>query len=325
MDKQRILYIGETNTHNEYLKGNVPSHWFYGAIEMEKDGHDVIWCQENSNKLNDYKLIKKYHPDIIFIPNLNIHNHLVLLLLARFINIPIFAYLHREPQIKKGLKSKFYKFLLGGIKHIFFLSDKSMYETVKAGLISPKYCSVIEWGSDIYFYNQVKTSDNGYFISTGKENRDFDVLIEAFKQTGFPLRIFTVSRNYSSHYEYLIEKCRNIPNIDVTILRNSAANFPMMLSEMAAAKALVCPLRQDKLNYCVGLSTITDAEGLRKPLIITHNPYHDASRVAEIGISVTTLDEWIDAIQSIQKKNIGLECRFSMEGAYRNMKQIMNL
>ena len=52
-----------------------------------------------------------------------------------------------------------------------------------------------------------------------------------------------------------------------------------MINEMANAKALVCPLLQNKLNYCVGLSTIVDAEGLRKPLIITRNPYHSRKRL----------------------------------------------
>ena len=33
-----------------------------------------------------------------------------------------------------------------------------------------------------------------------------------------------------------------------------------MINAMANAKALVCPLLQNKLNYCVGLSTIVDAE-----------------------------------------------------------------
>lgn len=53
---------------------------------------------------------------------------------------------------------------------------------------------------------------------------------------------------------------------------------------MADAKALVCPLRQDKLNYCVGLSTIVDAEGLRKPLIITQNPYHSKERIQSFHV-----------------------------------------
>lgn len=322
----RILYIGETSTHQLYADGNVPSHWFYGACEMEKDGHEVIWEQESSAKLNDLKLIKKYRPDIIFIPNLNIHNHLLLLAFAgKFIKTPIFAYLHHEPQAKTGLKAKIFRHLLSGIRHLFFLSEKSLIETAKANLIDSSRCSIPGWGPDVDFYSRIETSDNGRFVSTGKENRDFDILIEAFRQTGAPLHIITATAHNGADYTNLTEKCKDSPNIKVTIVQNSSGNYPMMLHEMAAARALVCPLRQDKLNYCVGLSTIADAEGLGKPLIITANPYHDSERVAETGISVTSVNDWVEAIRAFMncpEKNKSL---YSMASAYKNMKSIMEL
>lgn len=62
------------------------------------------------------------------------------------------------------------------------------------------------------------------------------------------------------------------------ITENSGDVYPMMVKEMANAKALVCPLQQNRLNYCVGLSTIADAEGLNKPLIMTRNLYHSTER-----------------------------------------------
>lgn len=327
MNKQRILYIGEINTRIEYLKGNVPSHWFYGAIEMEKEGHAVIWCQEKKGFFNDMKLIFKNKHDIIFIPNLNIQSHLILLILSmlKLYRKPIYAYLHREPPIGIGIKGLLYKLLLSGLQHIFFLSEKSMKNTINAGFINSAKCSTPNWGPDMGFYSKVKTYDNGWFVSTGKENRDFDVIVEAFRQSGAPLRIFTVANNYTSHYEYLNEKCKYISNIEVTIVENSSANYPMMLAEMAAARAIVCPIRQDKLNYCVGLSTIADAEGLGKPLIITHNPYHDAERVSDIGIAATTVEEWIEAIEVVQKHVEITPTRFNMTDAYLHMKTFMEL
>ena len=51
----KVLYIGETKTHEQYQKGNVPSHWFYGAIEMEHGGHKVIWAQEGVGLFDDMK------------------------------------------------------------------------------------------------------------------------------------------------------------------------------------------------------------------------------------------------------------------------------
>jgi len=320
----KILYIGEPATHRQYVEGNVPSHWFYGACEMERDGHNVIWAQETSEKLNDIRLIRRYTPDIIFIPNLNIHNHFLLLVIAHVIQIPIYAYLHHEPQAKKGLKSRIYKFLLGGIRHLFFLSEKTMKESIKARLVDEQKCSVPGWGPDIRFYSKVKTSDNGWYVSTGKENRDFDTLIEAFRQTGTPLHIITAKSHNGADYTDLEERCKNIPNIKVTIVENSSANYPMILREMASAHALVCPLHQDRLNYCVGLSTIADAEGLRKPLIITANPYHNTHRIAKSGFQVTTVKDWIRAISKTADIS-NVRPSYSMIAAYQRMKPIMKL
>ena len=42
----KVLYIGEAQTHNLYMQGKVPSHWLYGAVEMEKDSKQVVWEQE---------------------------------------------------------------------------------------------------------------------------------------------------------------------------------------------------------------------------------------------------------------------------------------
>lgn len=320
----KILYIGEAATHRKYAEGHVPSHWLYGACEMERDGHEVIWSQETNKGLNDIKLIRKHNPDIIFIPNLNIHNHFLLLAIAHVIRIPIYAYLHHEPQIKTGVKSKLYKFLLGGVRHLFFLSEKSLQETVKAGLIDERKCSLPGWGPDLSFYSKVETSDNGWFVSTGKENRDFDLLIEAFRQTRKPLHIITAKTHNEADYSDLEKKCSDIPNIKVSIVENSSDNYPMMLREMAAAHALVCPLRKDKLNYCVGLSTVADAEGLNKTLIITENPYHDTARISVCGEQVTTIEDWERAISETGiRPNV---CPSNnMDIVYKRMRTIMKL
>lgn len=99
----------------------MPSHWLYGAVEMERDGHEVIWEQENKSPKHDLTLIRHYDHDIVFIPNLNLHSHFYLLLLAAvgLYRKPIYAYLHREPAEMNGWRGKIYKLLLHGLKHVF--------------------------------------------------------------------------------------------------------------------------------------------------------------------------------------------------------------
>lgn len=313
----RILYIGTPHTYQLYKEGKNPSHWLYGAVEMEKDGHQVIWEKETNSLLNDIKLIRKNNPDLIFIPNLNIRNHLLLLCLKRihFVKNPIIVYLHHTP--KSGKTSIIYSFLLKALNHCFFLSTKTMEETIQGGYLNKNKCSEPGWGPDTEFYDKIPKSNGDYFISTGKENRDFDLLIDVFKETKAPLKIITAQSHAGNDYTNLKEKCASIPNIEVIITKNSGDVYPIMAKEMANAKALVCPLRQNRLNYCVGLSTIVDAEGLNKPLIITYNPFHSAERLESFNV-VTNKQEWIQAITSLKySRNLS---SFSMQECYQNMK-----
>lgn len=312
----RILYIGTPHSYQLYKEGKNPSHWLYGAVEMEKDGHQVIWEKETNSLFNDIKLIRQSNPDLIFIPNLNIRSHLLLLFLKRirFIRKPIIAYLHHTP--KHGKTSIIYSFLLKALNHCFFLSDKTMEETIQGGYLNKNKCSEPDWGPDTEFYDKIQKSNGKYFISTGKENRDFDLLIDVFKETKAPLKIITAQSHAGNDYTNLTEKCASIPNIEVIITKNSGDVYPMMAKEMANSKALVCPLRQDRLNYCVGLSTIVDAEGLKKPLIITKSPYHGNKRMESFN-TVTNRNEWLCAITCLKISKIS---SYSMQKCYQNMK-----
>lgn len=324
--KKKILYIGEPQTAELYRQGKVPSHWLYGAIEMEREGHEVIWAAESSGLLEDLRLVLKYKPDIIFIPNLNISNHRMLLAAkaSGVLTTPIYAYLHHGRPLTHGLSAAVTRYLLSGINHIFFLSEKSMRETIEASNVRADRASCPGWGADINFYNSVKTSDKGYFISTGKENRDFDMLIKAFKITGAPLTIMTTLRHGTNSYDKLEEQCSGVDNIRLVLTENSGAVYPQMLAAMAEARALVCPLQQSHLDYCVGLSTIADAQGLRKPLIITANPYHDASRLSSSTHQVTSVDQWVDAIRALMYSDEMHPVPVStMQRAWECMRQVI--
>lgn len=321
----KILYIGTPVNYQLWKEGKNPSHWLYGACEMEEEGHEVIWAKEAVELWNDVKLLCKYRPELVFIPNLNLKAHALLLSFSvlGFIRTPIFAYLHHTPKVTKGFKAFFYRFLLSGVKHLFFLSELSMKETIERNLVKGDRCSMPGWGADEEFYNRVTKSDNGFFVSTGKEQRDFDILIEAFKRTGVSLKIITCKSHAGNNFEKLPEICKEIPNIEVVITENSGDVYPQMINAMANAKALVCPLLQNKLNYCVGLSTIVDAEGLRKPLIITRNPYHSRKRLEPFCV-VETVDEWVKAIHEVQFSSIVVSHSLcNIKECYANMKPVL--
>lgn len=321
----RILYIGTPVNYQLWKEGKNPSHWLYGACEMEQDGHEVIWTKESPGLWNDLKLLHKHYPEQVFIPNLSLKAHILLLCCSALgiVRTPVFAYLHHTPKVPKGLKASFYRFLLSGVKHMFFLSELSMKETIERDFVKKSKCSVPGWGADMIFFSKIPIADKGYFVSTGKEQRDFDILIEAFKRTGVPLKIITCKSHAGNNFEKLPEKCREIPNIEVVITENSGDVYPQMIEAMANAKALVCPLLQDKLNYCVGLSTIVDAEGLRKPLIITRNQYHSRKRLQPFYV-VETVDYWVRAIHAVQSSSKEMSFPLcNMEKCYADMKAVL--
>ena len=131
----RILYIGTPQIHDLWNSGKNPSHWLYGACEMENDGHQLIWAHEKKFFLNDFFLLLRHRPEIIFIPNLNFRSHLLLLLLASFglMQIPIYCYLHRTPKGNSLTKKFIYRMLLSGVRHVFFLSKLTMNESIDVG------------------------------------------------------------------------------------------------------------------------------------------------------------------------------------------------
>lgn len=321
----KILYIGTPRNHELWKKSKNPSHWLYGACEMEEDGYEVIWKQEQFDLFNDLRLIRQYKPDMVFIPNLNLQSHKLLLLLTAIngMHTPIYAYLHHSPKGNNGSKQLLYRYLLKGVKHLFFLSELTMKECIKGQFIQKERCSVPGWGADKKFFSKIINRNSDTFVSTGKEQRDFDTLIEAFRRTKAPLKIITCKSHAGNNFEDLLERCKNIPNIEVIITENTSDVYPQIVHAMASAKVLVCPLRQDKLSYCVGLSTIADAEGLQKPLIITRNPYHSEERLRSFHV-VESVKDWVKAINEMQSvKDEVLVSKYSMQKCYERMKAIM--
>lgn len=324
-----ILCISTKKTFELYKQGKVPSHWLYGTIEMEHDGHNIIYEDLPTKFGEDWKKVRKHKPEMIFIPTMNF-NYFILLLFLCSINIckiPVYSYIHHSPRKVKGVRGFFiqllYKQLFKGCKHCFFLSEKTMKDSIIGGYLPSYKCSLPGWGPDMNFYDKVEVANEGYFITTGKENRDFDIIIDAFKETKATLKILTAKSHEGRNYEYLIDKCKDIPNIMVEITENSGEVYPKMLKEMANSCAIVCPLLKDHLKYCVGLSTITDAEGLHKPLIITLNPYHSIERIRHFEL-VDNLEEWVNAIEKIRDNSYTLsDSEYSMEKAYKEMCKVI--
>ncbi|WP_418983910.1 glycosyltransferase [Alistipes sp.] len=331
----KILVFDNEKIYRLYHQGAVPSHWLYGVAEFEQAGHTIVNHERNGNAitrlLDDVRAVRKHKPDAIFFPFFNIRCHPLLLLLAalRIVRKPVYGVVHRTPP-----KSQVTRLLLRGITQAFFLSPRNRQQSVALGLLPDRKTQDASWGPDLAFYDRHirKREQKGYFIATGKENRDYDLLINVFASRTEPLLIHTCHAHAGNHYDYLEGAAADHANIRTIISENSGANFLTMLHEMADAKALLCPLQMAKIRYCVGLSTIADAMALGLPVVLTENPYHpiDVNREG-IGFAVKTSEEWSRAIDKLSDnqtaEDIGRRSRKLAEERYNIdlfARQIMN-
>jgi glycosyltransferase involved in cell wall biosynthesis len=305
----KIVCFENAVAYTVYKEGIYPSHFLYGAIELEKAGFNVVFLSrsQNTNQIlrlfENARMILMESPDAIFIPFITKDESLVCLLkMLHITRIPIFGYAHRTIRCKKryNLLGKLY---YNSYNKIFFISQKTIDESIRSKIISDKQAILVPWGSDLSYYDRIiskNSKKDNYFISNGKENRDFKILIDSFKRTDSNLKIITAS-NGGRSYEFLNSYSGNYSNIEVNLSKNSA-NLTLHLAEISALSyCIVIPLLQSEINYCVGLSSLVEALALGKPIITTDNPYYPFDVEKEgVGIKVKDTISWIDAINYLK-------------------------
>ena len=67
--------------------------------------------------------------------------------------------------------------MLKGYSVFLFFSQRSLNESVSAGIPRSK-CKMVHWGADLRVMekNNQRAPDSGYWLSSGKENRDYSLL-----------------------------------------------------------------------------------------------------------------------------------------------------
>lgn len=276
MEKIKVLSIMHLDQFDSCVKGAMPSHKMWGLYELSKrEDINLKIISFNSSKIDILLNIIRFKPDIVYLPFFDSLNFIYAFLLKflHILNFKVVSLCHFVI-IPRSLKGKiFWKLFYHCIDKMVFFSPKSKDECVNHGFMKDSDCSIIHWGVDLNWINtHVKPKYNDYFVSTGKENRDFKTLITGFNNKDEKLIIFTKKENQGADYHYL-------ENIDIS--NNIKIEFPtwdnsylQSLILSANCKAYVIPLIQDKINYCVGWTSIVEAIALHKKIISTRNPYY---------------------------------------------------
>ena len=211
----------------------------------------------------------------------------------------------------------------GSIDTFLFHSQKNLDESVEKRLVSSKYTEFLYWGDDLEFIDShFKPVQHDFFLSTGREHRDYLMLVSAFSKTQAVLEIYTNKVNYDNNYEYLEARQGMYPNIQINYVEKSSETTRFLAKRASECLCVVIPLEKKEVYYCLGLTSVIEAMALGKPVISSRNPYCPIDIEKEgIGIIADNEDSWIKAINYLlshpdEAKQMGLRARRLAEQKY---------
>ncbi len=318
-----------------WYEGTVPGHLLYGLTHLSRYGIECIYHTIPFNPyLYKWKLMLYNLRKILFCPQhydavyAVTHTGLELLIFLRALGLykkPIVIWHHSAVIIPKGIIRRlgsafFYK----GIDKMFFFSDILLEESLRTGKVKAENTSVIHWGADLKFYDQLRATrqTRSYFISTGRENRDFITLIRAFSQLTEPCDIYTTRfGGRVSDYELLVQKEIGVLKANIHFNIVDSTHLEMAEKTNNAFAVLICCLN---FPYTVGLTSLVEALALGLPIIVTDNPTFPFDVEKEkVGIKVAygDINGWVEAIQYLsshpeEAKRLGENGRQLAERTY---------
>lgn len=345
-----ILSIGygKEALYNAFQHSNMSSKWFYGAIELENDGEYKILNKSfgTSHNLytfisNNFKLLGNYeyiYMSYFYVGPLIIYSFLKFLGIYK--NRKLIVVSHKKLSLPNSFCNRFiYKLVYKSIDYVFFHSPINLKESIEEGLVNVNKSAVLEWGEDLNYIdnnilNKSYTANDMFFLSTGREERDFNSIVQAFSKSDIPLYIFTNKINNDNDYQYLIDV--NLPNVRIELVEKSKETSYRMAKMVRDCFCVVIPLKQDKITYCVGLTSVVEAMALGKPIISTKNQYYPIDIEKEkIGIYVTDTTSWRNAILYLsehpdianamgKRARMLAESKYNIRNCYLQIKKVFD-
>jgi glycosyltransferase involved in cell wall biosynthesis len=307
------------NVFNEIQKGcEIERHnVLYGYDALLKEGYEVVVvCSSKRNVLsrtinfigrllgytNTYiqikcLLISFFDSDVkaIYCHMLQLTSFLSVMRKLKILKVPILTISHdilseRQSSLK----------VWSGIDEVLALSEKTLSLCIEKEEIPERHKNYIDWGADLDFcsrYVQEEERSLNYIVATGVANRDYDLLIEVFRELpDIDLKIF------SSNYHPSISLPANI-TVDNEMTRTSTGKLlPFYYNAIAA----VIPLKEN-IDFCNGSTILFEAMAMKRPIIITKSKANVLDVEKEkmgFEISFSDKDGWVKAINYLQKNPV---------------------
>lgn len=297
--------FGRKTLYELYKSSYMSSRLQYGLAQLEDKYHikHISWAPFTIKGLIKNNLSVLRQCDVVYMTYLYVQPVLLLALLRRcglYRRRKLLAISHvplRDGRNK--IESMILRTAYGAFDRILFHSQKNMEESINKGLINRKLCEFLFWGDDLeYIDSQIRISHGNFFLSTGREHRDFFTLANAFGQRPqIPLEIYTNLYNYDNDY-LPVTKLKDVyQNVKITFVEKSAETTKFLAQKAGDCFCVVVPVEKEGMYYCIGLTSVVEAMAMSKPIISTRNPNYPID-IEKEGIGLYADDEksWVKAI-----------------------------
>jgi glycosyltransferase involved in cell wall biosynthesis len=309
---------------NEALK---PNHHLYGVNYLEKAGYEMVLVPFDERQqhitsrfsrfwrktklpipLGDlfqqfYVLKHAKKNDLVYAPCQTQTQFLSYLRALGLFNCKVVVVAHHPP-IRgryKAIRNWFFRMELRGTDAYPSLSDKI---ATKINTFLAHKSKALHWGPDMAFYQPYEKQTLGnYFLAAGRTGRDFATFAHACSKSAVPAKIICLKNDATRHLQPFIGQ----PNIEV--IANDAEQdylYDQLTPIMAAARAICIPLFEAK-SHLAGLTSLTDALALGKPILMTRNDFIDIDIEKEgIGfwVDANHVEGWVNAIAQLKDDDL---------------------
>lgn len=306
------LGYGKTILHERSRQGIMSSRLLYGTEEIRQQGHYAVTDSSLTDSggiggLLRNNLMATRKADIVYLSYIY-ESPLLLLAVLKSMGVlkrTVIGVSHRTVQNDGRFWVRMVrKFVYHSFDKILFHSEKNMEESIQNGMVSASQAEFLYWGDDLEFVDRTfpEKPAGDFFISTGRENRDYHTLIEAFAGTPWKVEIYTNRQIGDNCYDDIDDQQGRYENVAIRFVDKSNETTLSLAKRLSECRCVTIPLMKDKIDYCVGLTSVIEAMAYGKPIISTFNPYSPIDIEKEqIGFFVKTADDWRKAVSFLMQ------------------------
>ena len=279
LNKLLTIYFYHTRltreSYEEWKEYKFPGHILYGLPLLENYGIRSVMhkCKYFSGRLKlmlyatKEILFCKEKYDVLYATSFRGIEPVIFLRALGLYRKPIVIWHHtavvtNPKPWREQISRLFYK----GIDQMFLFSRKLIQDSQKTRKAPSHKLKLIHWGPDLPFYDhllaEMPDRKPEGFISTGKENRDVDTLLQSFSATNEELDLYIAVSCGNINYKKILDRY-SVP--DSIHIHYTDGVIPYELGKLVARKSCIVICCLD-FPYTVGLTTLVEAFALGIPV-----------------------------------------------------------